>query len=253
MPRMYCYVALIIMRQKEIIKIYSIKLYFYGSDQIVPFDYKEILLSFLHNKILGKDNKYHNDISLYSTSPLFNSKTIPNKGLTFKTGAIWYIRTPDCDIAKDFYIKSKNAANSELGYGLVLKNVEFKVDEFNNETSLNVGVSQIYLGQNPHSTKKDHLISEHENELTSGFMKRTIITKAKKMNIIINENDFNIEFDRTKPLKIKQNIIGKNMVFCTSGNVNITANKPEIIPLCYGLGIGLSTGSGFGFIYNLKK
>lgn len=231
-------------------KVYTIKFYFYGSQQIVPFDYTNDLLKFLHQEILGKDNKYHNNTSLYSVSPLFNSKTT-SKGLLFERGAIWLIRTPSLEVFKDFYLKSKNAINKELGYGLVLKTVESLITKFDGETELVTGTSPVYLGQNENSDTPDHITYHHGQSLTTSQLKKTFTTKANMLGYNINEDDFNIEFDMSQPIKTKRVLVGSVSNIATQGKVRITGD-PDVIGLCYGLGLGISTGCGFGFIFNIN-
>lgn len=230
-------------------KIYTIKHYFFGSNQVLPFNYWSMLLKFLHPNILGKDNKYHDDISLYSISPLFNSKTVQD-GLLFKHGAIWLIRTPSIEIFKDFYLKAKNSISKELGYGLILKNVEFSIDDmkFNNE--LIISTSPIFLGQNENTEIRDHITFKHGNLITSSRMKQIIITKASKLGYNLNEDDFNIEFDLTSPIKTKRILIGNVSNIASQGKIKISGNS-DVIALCYSLGIGKSTGCGFGFCFNI--
>ena len=238
-------------------KTYTIEFYFYGSKQVVPFDYMDKLLSFLHTEILGKDNKYHNDTSLYSINSLINcnkNAITQENGIIFDKGALWLIRTPSVDIFKDFYLKGKNAETKELGYGLVLKKVEFSVKEFKNETELIIGTSPVYLGQNENSKKRDHLTYLHGEEITTMHLKRTLITKANKFGYHLNEKDFNIEFvlnNPINPIKTKRVLIDGSSNITTQGKIKITGNS-DVICLCYGFGVGLSTGCGFGFLYNIN-
>ncbi len=230
-------------------KIYTIKSYFYGSKQIVPFNYWDKLLGFLHKEILGQNNPYHDSTSLYSISPLFNSKSV-DSGLLFETGAIWLIRTPSVDVFKDFYLKGKNAIGKELGYGLVLKSVDFYVTEFEKQTELVVGTSPVYLGQNENSNERDHITYLHGNEIASAHMKQTLLTKANKLGYCLKEDEFNIEFDLNQPIRTKRVLIGSVSNIATQGKVRITGDS-DVIGLCYGLGVGVSTGCGFGFVYNV--
>jgi CRISPR-associated endoribonuclease Cas6 len=226
-------------------KIYTIKYYFYGSDQIVPFDYKNDVLYFLHRKILGNNN-YHDILSLYSISPLLNYKTTEN-GLLFKEGAVWLIRTPSLEIFKDFYLKSKNAINMELGYGLILKSVDCVFENINQESLITI-TSPVYLGQNKDNNERDHVTYLHGSTLTTLLMKKTLITKAKELGYDLNLDNFNIEFDYDSPIRTKRILIGGVSNIATQGKVKITGGV-DVVGLCVSLGIGLSTGCCFGFCY----
>lgn len=232
-------------------KIHTIKFYFYGSDQLVPFDYKNNLISFLHTQILGKNNSYHNDTSLYTISPLYNSETKKN-GLLFKRGAIWLIRTPSLEVFKDFYLKGKNSIGVELGWGLFLKTVSFeKPIDFKDKKELNIGATPIYLGQNPDKTSPDHITYKHDDELVEKTIKRILFTKANKLGILLKNDDINIKFDKTQPITTKAVKLGKAINVSSKGKLKISGT-PEALALCYGCGVGKSTGCGFGFLYNIK-
>lgn len=230
---------------------YGIKYYFYGNNSIIPFDYHDYLIRFLHIKILG-NNKYHDTTSLYSISPLYNSKSL-NNGLVFNKGAIWMIKTPSPEIFYEFHNKSIKAIGNELVGGLILKNVELKIEEFNEINEINFGVSKIYLGQNPNTDKRDHITYKHDKELISKYIKRPFNAKIKLLGYNdINDDDYTVEFDYEKELKIKPVKINNSISITTNGHLKITGNS-NIIGLFYGLGVGLSTGCGLGYVYDIKK
>lgn len=232
-------------------KIYTIKFYFYGSEQPIPSDISRIT-SFLHDKVLGKDNPYHkpNAISLYSVSPLFGGKLISKNNFIFKTGAILLVRTPDINVFKDFYLKGKNAITKELANGLTLKDVSFSTKEFDGITEIITGTSPVYLGQNKESKERDHIVYTHGKELTSECLKRIFLSKTKMMGYNFSKDDFNIEFDLTNPIKTRAVHYKGGINITTVGKVKITGTS-DIISLFYGLGVGKSTGCCFGFIFTL--
>ena len=68
----------------------------------------------------------------------------------------------------------------------------------------------------------------------------------------IGDDDFNIEFDMNQPIKTKRILVGSVSNIATQGKVRITGDS-DVIGLCYGLGLGVSTGCGFGFVYNVNR
>lgn len=233
-------------------KTFVIKFYFFNSKtQLVPFDYRQMLVSFLHKKILNKNNKYHDDVSLYTISPLFNSETT-KEGLLFNEGAIWYIRTPHFEFFKDAFLKGKNALGSELGHGLFLKEINQQMEDFEGVDRLNIGASNIFLGQNPETEKRDHVTFKHDDNLSKSILKRIFLTKAKKINPNFNENDIEISFDRSKDMKTRAVKFGGGVNIVSDARLNIIGT-PEALSIIYGVGVGLSTGIGFGYIYNIRK
>ena len=236
-------------------KIYTIKFYFRGINSKLPTTYMDNLVSFFHTEILGKNNKYHEkgQPKLYSISEFFGSKRDEKKNVfEFNKGAIWLIRTPSPDVFKDFYLKGKNSISKEFMNGMFLENVEFYTTEFDNISKMSTGSTPIYIGQNKDSKDRDHVTFKHGNDVVSKYLKQTFITKTTALGYNFSKDDFEIEFDLKKPTKTTPRRFRKGTLITTVGTVNI-AGSAEIISLFYGLGIGLSTGCGFGFIFNVKQ
>lgn len=238
-------------------KIYTIKYYFYNTtpNQIVPYNYHDNIKSFLNNIILGENNKYHGKTSLISVSRLFNSVNVPKQGLKFEKGALWFIKTPKFEIFVDILTKSKNCINSEFGFGLKLKSVEYKFTEFSNEekkSELRISANRVFLGQNENNPERDHVTFEHGKEITSKILKRIFLTRTKLLGFDIKLEDFDIEFDlNSKTIKTNRDFINNSSNVTTTGHVIIKGTQ-QVIGLCYGLGLGVSTSNGFGFISNIK-
>jgi len=231
-------------------KIYTTKFYFYGSKQPVPSEISHIS-SFLHNHVLGKDNNYHDAVSLYSVSPLLGGKLTSKSELSCETGAILLIRTPVIDVFKDFYLKGKNAVTKEFSKGLILKDVEYSIKQFGDiPGTITTGTSPIYLGQNADSLKREHVTYKHGNEMASKYLKRIFLWKTQKLGYNFSESDFNIEFDLNSPIKERAIPYKGSLNITTSGKIKITGTA-DVKSLFYGLGVGKSTGCGFGFIFNL--
>lgn len=228
--------------------VYTIKFYFYGNKNIIPFKYRDELKRFLHAKVLGKDNKYHNPTSLYSISPLFNSKTVDN-GLIFEKGAIWLIRTPNFKIYKDIYDKGKNAIGEKL-FTLTLKDVDSYETEFKDINEILVNCEPIYLNIKRFN-KHETYTHENGKKETTELMKNIFKTKSKLLGYNFNDTDFNIEFVYDDKIKTKTISTNSILARSTISKIKITGSS-DVIGLCYGFGIGLSSGCSRGFIYNIR-
>jgi CRISPR-associated endoribonuclease Cas6 len=227
-------------------KIYEFKSYFYAErKEIVPFNHSQILLSFFHNKVLGKNNTFHDDISLYSFSPLLtNKKQKTKEGNIYYNGAVWLIRTISPELCTHILKQYPNLIDQELGHGLVLKNIELKTISSKNLNKLNNSVSPVFLLKD----KKDIIFSD-DKSVVSELLKSTLLTKAKKNNIDLNPNSFTINFDYDNKLTNKRIRIGEKINNCSVGKINIEGNT-DAIGLALGCGVGVSSGCGFGFVYN---
>ena len=235
--------------------VYNIKCYFYSSREIVPFTYMDDMMKFLHVDVLGENNEFHDTISLYSVSPLFGSKKV-NNGFIFNKGAIWIIRTPDKNIFKHFYKKLKYAIGNNLKIGLILQSVDFNIDNFvNNKEKIIFKTSPVFLGDNKNKlSKKEHITFKHGIETTTKKIKETFLGKINKLGYNINEENFNVEFNmNNKNMKTKSISFGNHYNVCTNNPEIIVTGNSDVIGLFYSLGIGKSTGCGFGFCFNIKN
>lgn len=217
----------------------------------VPFTYLSNLNGYLH-KIIGENNEYHDDISLYSSSFLYDGKMSKDKkSLDFKNGATWFISSIDdkliTTIAKNIY------NNVNFAYGMELSGVKL-VDEIpmlkgRNEYTV-YPKSPVLLKQKDFENNKNvYYTFEDDVKITSKIMKNILLKKINKSNVDISEDDFDLSFDK--------NYQGKKIKWITVKSVNnktcvcpiiIKTKKEEVINFIRNVGLGHSTGSGFGFI-----
>jgi len=87
------------------------------------------------------------------------------------------------------------------------------------------------------------------DSITSQMMKRVVIKKANDLNKQFDENDFDVFFDqqylKKKVKSIQINGIHNKASACP---VIVETKNPEIAKFIYDVGIGHSTGCGFGFL-----
>ena len=226
----------------------KIKVEFSKNTSLVPFEYVTNLNGYLH-KILGNDNEFHDKISLYSTSFLHGGKMSKcKKGLNFLNGATWFVSSPDVDFINKFI--NSIYENVEFAFGMELIKVGLLKYEFNNEDGYYrfKTKSPVLLKSLDFQTKKNKYLTHEDgvNE-TSQHMKNIILKKAAESNLPFNSDDFEIFFDyeysgkKIKWIKIRS--VGNKTSVCP---IIIKTTKPEIVDFIYNVGVGNSTGSGFG-------
>lgn len=229
----------------------KLRIEFSRNTELVPFTYMTNLNGYLH-KILGANNQYHNDISLYSTSFLHNGKITKNKkGLNFPRGAVWYVSSPN----NDFILKFINNVykNQTFAFGMEVVSVNVVDSELVNrgEYYLFQTKSPILLKERNHVTKKNEYYTFNDDESkTSEIMKRVILKKAQKHGLNIHEDDFNISFNQrfeNKKIKwIKIKSINNKTSMCP---IFVKTKRKDVAEFIHSVGVGHSTGSGFGFLY----
>jgi len=228
----------------------KLKIEFSKNTEPVPFTYVSNLNGYLH-KVLGSNNVYHDDISLYSTSFLHGGKISKNKKyLDFPHGAIWYISSPDNQFIANFI--NNVYQNTDFAFGMELNGVDIVKIEIVNEGDYYLfhTKSPILLKQKDFETRKNiYFTYEDDFKTTSELMKSIILKKAKKAEIDIKNDDFDISFNyeyQQKKIKwITIKTVNNKTSVCP---VFIKTRKKEIADFIYAVGVGHSTGSGFGFL-----
>ena len=202
----------------------------------VPYNYQEQLVSTFH-RWMGK-NVIHNDISLYSLSWLDGGKGYKN-GLSFKSGACWFISSPDVDMIKRI-IKSVQH-DPAVAFGMVVKEIVLKeTPNFPDRVRFNVS-TPVFVKRTIGEREKHYTFND---ENVNHLLTETLKSKLKKAGLI--SYNINVSFDVTYP-KAKTKLITykgiKNKAnFCPV----ILEGSPEAIAFAWNVGIGNSTGIGFG-------
>lgn len=225
---------------------------FSNNTQPVPFTYINNLNGYLH-KVIGGNNKYHDDISIYSSSFLYGGKMNPDrKSLNFKNGAKWFISSPDENFILTF---AKNVYNNiNFAYGMELIGVNLIEEQpvlKGSEGYTMYPKSPVLLKQRDFDTKKNiYYTFEDDNEVTSNLMKNLLMKKINKCGVNIKKDDFDLSFDTSYDKKKIKWIAVKSVNNKTSVcPIKIKTKKEEVISFIKNVGIGHSTGSGFGFVY----
>lgn len=204
--------------------------------KLIPFDYQKYLVGSFH-KWLG-ENPEHDDVSLYSLSWLQGGERA-NGGLDFKYGADWYISAFDTSLLKR--IISGIQESPEINFGMEVTEVSIM------EEPQFEGIQKFYLNS-PIFIKRNQGERTHfflyEDKESDALMTQTLQTKLKKAGL--NASGVSVGFDRTyhspKTKKIDYNGVGCRASMCPV----IVEGSPEQIAFAWNVGIGNSTGIGFG-------
>jgi len=207
-------------------------------NEIVPFNHQEILTGAFH-KWIGINN-IHNDISLYSFSRL-NGGRIKEKGLSFPQGAKWFISVYDKELFKK--LLSGIVDSPELNWGMRV--LDFFVQpepDFTYQSEFKVA-SPIFIKRNTENGQKHYLFNEAKSSI---LMTETLQHKMKIAGL--KDDNFKIEFNQKynspKTAKITYKGIENRANICPV----IITGKPETKAFAWNVGIGNSTGIGFGAI-----
>ena len=213
------------------------------NDKIISFAYQQKMVGVLHNW-LGLNNEEHGKLSLYSFSWLQNGVS-NNCGLNFPNGAKWFISFYDDSKVKCVMKSILN--NPAMFSGMYVSDVV--IENTPDLSSRNV----FYLGS-PIFIKKynlqTHSIKQYtyNDEDVNVLMTQTLRYKMEVAGIPMDPS-LNISFDLSFPKKktklMNYKGIGNRANLCPV----IIDGKPETKAFAWNVGIGNSTGIGFGAIY----
>ncbi len=208
------------------------------SNKIVPFDHQPLLVGAIH-KWLGW-NQEHGNISLYSFSRLEGGKETQT-GLRFEHGSSFFFSAHQPDLIKKLITGIQNDAT--MFYGLTVSEIILQEDPDLSDRELFFIGSPIFIKRKNDETI-EHIL--YEDSRSSGFLKETLL---KKMNLAgISDSSLEIRFDttyhRAGTKKIKYNGIENKANWCPV----VINGKPETKLFAWNVGLGNSTGIGFGAI-----
>lgn len=202
----------------------------------VPFNYQPQLTGKIH-KWLG-ENDWHDSISLYSFSWLKRGEKA-GKRLSFERGADLEISAHDPQFLK--YLVKGIQSDPLLGFGLIVTDVTIQEPPaFSNKELLHV--SSPVLVKRTTEDKEVHYTYDDDvcTALLTGTMQRKL-----RMAGLPDENvkvSFQNDFPGAKTKLIYYNNIGNKVNICPV----VIEGTPEQIAFAWNVGVGNSTGIGFG-------
>jgi CRISPR-associated endoribonuclease Cas6 len=208
--------------------------------ETVPFNYQHKLVGVLH-KWLGA-NELHGKVSLYSFSWLLNGK--PTKeGLNYPNGATFFISFYEAQYVKQ--IIKAILDDPQMCYGMSVVDVTIEDEPDFSNLSLFRVASPIFIHRYNDDNNKHYTYNDSE---AGELMKETLLHKMQLAGLAPDDT-LKIKFDTSyfnKKLKLIDYRGIKNRVnFCPI----IIEAKPETKAFAWAVGLGNSTGIGFGSIY----
>jgi len=203
----------------------------------IPFNYQHLLTGAIH-KWIGKENNEHGDVSLYSFSWLQKVKT-NNKGIELARDSYFFISAFKEDLLKA--ILKGVLENPFVCCGSEVYDAQImETPEFGTKEHFLLG-SPIFIKRR-FDEKEKHIV--FNDELSGKYMTETM---SKKLTVAgLSNEGLSIEFDKnysnpqTKLIHYKE--IKNRASICPV----IIEGTSEQIAFAWNVGIGNSTGIGFG-------
>lgn len=208
--------------------------------EIVPFNYQQNLTGAFH-KWLG-ENKEHDDVSLYSFSWLENGNAVEKKGLSFKNGSSFFISAYDKELLGK--IVTGIFKDPKIAFGLEVRELIMQDDPDLSDPEFFKVASPVFVKQKLENGKTKHF--EYTEPEADQIMTETLKVKMQKAGII--DDTVEVAFARDyKGAKVKL-IHHKHIKNKANQCPVIIKGTPETKLFAWNVGIGHSTGIGFGAV-----
>jgi CRISPR-associated endoribonuclease Cas6 len=186
-------------------------------------------------------NEIHDDISLYSLSWLQGGKMIKD-GFDFPKGAKWFISFWEEEIGKRLIINAMK--DPIVCCGMDVREIQMQDTPNFGSKERFVTSSPVFIRKYDENKKASHLT--YKDEKVDFYLTETLKKKLKTANL---NYDVTVQFDKTyqnpKTKLVKINEIKNRANFCPI----IIEGNPEAIKFAWNVGVGHSTGCGFGSLY----
>ncbi len=209
------------------------------SKEIVPFNYQTILTGALH-KWIGSNYLHDDRLSLYSFS-WFSGGTALKQGLSFENGAHFFISAHDQQLVKKIIQGVRE--NPEIAFGLAVNELIIQEDPKFEYEQMFTAASPIFIKRSIDGKERHYEYHEKESSI---LLTETLQNKLRKANL--DEKGvsvrFNLDYSSPRTKVIYYNRIGNKANICPV----IIKGTPEQILFAWNVGLGNSTGIGFGAI-----
>lgn len=208
------------------------------ADIILPFDHQPLLTGTIH-KWMGW-NKEHGEVSLYSFSQLEGAKATPT-GLMLTNNTSFFFSSHNLDLIKKVIAGIRN--DPSMFFNLTVVDVIIQEDPDLSDRHLFYPASPIFIKRRA-GEKEDHIL--FSDPRAGDFMKDTLMTKLTKAGL--SDDSLNVMFDTTFQKAGTKKITYNNVQNRASWCPVIIEGKPETKQFAWNVGLGNSTGIGFGAI-----
>lgn len=218
-----------------------IKVYFEKTEKSIPFNHQHQMNGFIYKMLGEKSNKYHDTFSCYSVSNIQGCKMKEDKsGLVFPGEPYIQIASDNTEVCNDFVCAIINTIDNKSANFFGLHPVRFETYDFPCGKKFDImrTISPILLKQNGRKiTINDENWLKVLNENC----------RAKLANNGIEDKSFKIVIGNRDNVRSKMVYVGDVFNPCTDGVFTVYGKESTRRKL-YNMGIGNSTGTGFGAV-----
>ena len=210
---------------------------------ILPFNYQQKLVGCIH-KWIGAGNDEHGKMSLYSFSWLQNG-TRKGTGLDFPNGSKWFISFYKDSLLRQ--VLKSIMENPEMFSGMAITDVVIEETPDLSDRNIFYSGSPVFIQK--HSLDMSNNVQYTFEDSESDDMLTGTLLHKMELAGLSEDKTLKVSFDRNYPSKKTKLITYKGINLRSSMCPVIIEGKPETKAFAWNVGIGNSTGIGFGSIY----
>ena len=208
------------------------------SNQIVPFNHQHLLTGVVHKWLCW--NQEHGALSLYSFSRLEAGRKAKD-GLLFESGSSFFFSTWDENQAKQMIEGIQK--DPEMFNGMQVTEVIMQPTPDLSEKELFYPASPVFIKRHDEN-RTEHII--YDDPRANQFLKETLENKMKKAGL--TDETLDIRFDLSYHRAGTKLVTYKNIKNRANWCPVIIKGKPETKAFAWEVGLGNSTGVGFGAV-----
>jgi len=225
-----------------------IKINLSPTDKTLPKHNQNIVNSYIH-KCLGKNNIYHDSKNNYSVSSLKGVKLIEGTDeVSFSDGGYIVVTSQDMEFLNKLIMGL--FSNTQFGYGITYLGLDHIEEKFYNGWNHFYTLSPFIIKNYSSKTKYNFITLDDDG--FEGTVKSYLMNKLNKIDSSLDLTDFDIKIPNCNSRKVRKVIVKNVKNVANACHISIHTNK-KVAELLYNIGIGQSTGSGFGTIYKTEN
>jgi CRISPR-associated endoribonuclease Cas6 len=207
------------------------------SKNLIPFNYQQFLTGAIH-KWIGGENTLHDATSLYSFSWLQNVDTYKG-GVSTKDGSYFFISAYDEALIKS--ILRGIMVDPSVCFGVHVSEVQIANEPNFSEQQYFYTASPVFIKRSVNNQEKHYTYTDTES---AKWLTETLQTKLKKAGL--PDEGVSVSFDKDFHTPKTKIIFYKNIQNRVSICPVIVKGTPKQIAFAWNVGVGNSSGIGFG-------
>lgn len=224
-----------------------IKIILSDSTLKIPINNQQMVNSFVH-RCLGVNNEYHDVQSNYCVSNIRGCKLNDDRKTLSTIKPFIIVSSNDGNFLNK--LLSGISSNNSFGYGINVIGFEFINEELYDGFNLFKTLTPILLREKMENGKKRTITVFDDDFIPK--LKQSIVRKLKTIDKDVDLTDFDIQLAKKSLKKTKMEYIKDVSSVGSLCDLVVYSNK-KVADMIYNCGIGQSTGSGFGTVYEYKN